>query len=223
MSPDLSLLMMSPSLLLRPTPCCRAGKRLQRHPYLCVINTSDVKSLAPTTATIHSFGGSGVSRVRWRESDERSFLSLRIKHSESDLPPTASAAAARDDLYFLRVIYAEERKPRLSECIPTTNEGLRIADAKRVRDWKRLEDFRRTLSPHRISPGLLGKKDKITWCCLTGQEVSPGRRAFFSRVRGLTALIANQPFVWIMVGAVIRPIGSMRHGTRGFRQKMRQL
>jgi hypothetical protein len=58
-----------------------------------------------------------VSRVRRRESDERSFLSLRIKHSESDLPPIASAPAARDDLYFLRVIYAEERKPRLSECI----------------------------------------------------------------------------------------------------------
>jgi hypothetical protein len=35
------------------------------------------------------------------------------------LPPTASAPAARDDLCFLRLIYAEETKPHLSESILT--------------------------------------------------------------------------------------------------------
>ncbi len=47
-----------------------------------------VKSFNPLIVSIHSSGRPGVVRAGWRESNERSFLSLRIKRSESDLSPT---------------------------------------------------------------------------------------------------------------------------------------
>jgi hypothetical protein len=47
---------------------------------------------------IFSTDGTGLSRCGRRESDERSCLSLRIKHSESYLPPTGPAQRVTEDL-----------------------------------------------------------------------------------------------------------------------------
>jgi hypothetical protein len=53
--------------------------RLAREPILILSQGSRISFGEGQVATIHSFEGSSVSRVRRRESDERSFLSLRIK------------------------------------------------------------------------------------------------------------------------------------------------
>ncbi len=48
---------------------------------------SNRNPIDPLNVIIHSSGESDARMAAWRESDERSLLSLRIKHSESDLTP----------------------------------------------------------------------------------------------------------------------------------------